>query len=111
MQDDLAQVESALNELSSKIKDVFGFDPYPWQREVFMRCLRGEQDIIVTSATSDGKSLGYQGMALLHEEAIVLVISPTKALMDDQVHDQNATKFLTVDGCHYEAWIIQRLDK
>jgi len=87
MQDDLAQVESALNELSLKIVDVFGFDPYLWQREVFMRCLRGEQDIIVTAGTSDGKSLGYQGMALLHEEAIVMVISPTKALMDDQVHD------------------------
>lgn len=106
-----AEVESALNDLSSKIVDVFGFEPYPWQREVFMRCLRGEQDIIVTAATSDGKSLGYQGMALLHEEAIVMVISPTKALMDDQVPDQNAMKLLIADGFGYETWIVQRLDK
>ena len=111
MQDELAQVESALNELTSKIVDVFGFDPYPWQREVFMRCLHGEQDIIVSVGTSEGKSLGYQGMALSHEEAIVIVISPTKALMEDQVHDQNPMKLLIADACHYEAWIVQRLDK
>jgi superfamily II DNA helicase RecQ len=90
MQDELVmqlEVESALNELSSAIAAVFGFDPYPWQRDVFMKCLSTQQDIIVSAATSDGKSLCYQGMVFCHSKATVIVISPTKSLMDDQVRD------------------------
>src|SRR5271155_1831512 len=88
MQDEFVmQVESVLNEISSAILEAYGFEPYPWQCAVFMKCLSMQQDIIVSAATSDGTSLCYQGMAFCHSKAIVMVISPTKALMDDQVCD------------------------
>ena len=100
------QVESALNELTSSIETVFGFSPYPWQRNVFTKVLMGQQDIIVSSGTAEGKSFCYQGMALLHSEATVLqVICHIKSLMDDQVSDSKAIKLLIADAFRYEAWI------
>lgn len=86
------QVESLLKDLTSAIQNVFGFNPYPWQLEVFLKVLIGLQDIIVSAGTAEGKSLCYQGMALLHPEATVLVISPIKSLMDDQVCESLSNK-------------------
>ena len=58
------QVKSLLEDLTSAIQKVFGFNPYPWQLEVFLKVLIGRQDIIVSAGTAEGKSLCYQGMAL-----------------------------------------------
>src|SRR5579859_3463367 len=98
-------VESALKELTSAIEYVFGFTPYPWQRDVFTKVLIGQQDIMVSAGTAQGKSLCYQGMALSHSEATVLVISPIKGLMDDQVHEPKAIELLIAGAFCYDTWI------
>jgi len=99
------QVKSLLEDLTSAIQKVFGFNPYPWQLEVFLKVLIGRQDIIVSAGTAEGKSLCYQGMALLHSEATVLVCSPIKSLMDDQVRQHSAIKLLITGAFPYKAWI------
>ena len=76
--------ETVFSELISAIENTFGVTPYDWQRDIFHQLLRG-QDLLVSAGTSSGKSLLFQGMCLLFSQAYVLVISPLKALMEDQV--------------------------
>jgi superfamily II DNA helicase RecQ len=85
--------EEKTKELISAIKSVFGFAPYPWQCDVFTNVFKGHRDILVSAGTAEGKSVCFQAMALLHSEATVLVISPIKALMEDQVRLPNAIAY------------------
>ncbi len=61
------------------------FEPDPWQLELISRVLRGF-DTIVCAGTGYGKSLIFEGLAVLGgKNAAVIVISPLKALEQDQV--------------------------
>ena len=44
-----------------------------------------KKDVVVSAGTGSGKSLPYQLIFLIKKENIVLVVSPTIALMSDQV--------------------------
>jgi superfamily II DNA helicase RecQ len=74
------QTEVFMQELEEKFK----FPPYPWQAHAIQSILEGH-DIIVRVGTASGKSFVFQAMALAKPKAIVLVISPLVALMQNQV--------------------------
>lgn len=74
------QTEAFMQELGKR----FGFDPYPWQAHAIQSILE-ERDIIIRVGTAGGKSFVFQAMALVKPKAIVLVISPLIALMENQV--------------------------
>jgi ATP-dependent DNA helicase RecQ len=74
------QTEVFMQELEKKFK----FPPYPWQAHTIQSILEGH-DIIVQVGTAGGKSFVFQAMALAKPKAIVLVISPLVALMQNQV--------------------------
>ena len=67
-----------------KLEKFFGFRPYPWQAHAIQSILEGH-DIIVRVGTAGGKSFVFQAMVLAKPKAIVLVISPLIALMENQV--------------------------
>jgi len=58
----------------------------PWQASAMQAVVQGK-DVVVSSGTGSGKSLVFQGLTLLKENAIVLVISPLISIMEDQVID------------------------
>jgi superfamily II DNA helicase RecQ len=57
---------------------------YLWQKNVFHALLEGK-DMLISAGTGAGKSILFQAFCLLYLRAIVLVISPLKVLMEDQV--------------------------
>ena len=67
-----------------KVKNVFGFQPYKWQVAVILDILNGF-DIAVHIDTSLGKSLTFQAIFRVKIGAIVFVISPMMALIENQV--------------------------
>ena len=74
-----------MNEATTLLRDVFGFDDFrPGQQEIVEAVAEG-QDVLAIMPTGGGKSLCYQLPALIRE-GLTLVISPLIALMRDQVH-------------------------
>lgn len=67
-----------------KIEDKLGFRSYRWQVNVISDVFHGA-DIVVIAGTRSGKSLCFQAIPLVKYGAIVLVILPTIALMENQV--------------------------
>ena len=67
------------------IKEKTGITAKPWQVSVMLDVVYAQKDIIVSAGTGSDKSLPYQLIPLIKTNAIVLVISPTIALMCDQV--------------------------
>lgn len=65
-----------------KVKNTFGFQPYKWQAAVILDILKGV-DVAVHAGTSSGKSLPFQAIPTVKIGAIVLVVSPTVALIED----------------------------
>ena len=65
-----------------KIKNTFGFQPYKWKAAVILDILN-RFDVTVQAATSLGKSLLFQATFRIKIGAIILVISPTMALIED----------------------------
>ena len=59
--------------------------PKPWQVNVMINTIYEYKDIVVSAGTGSGKSLPYTLILLIKPGAIVLVLSPTIALMNDQV--------------------------
>lgn len=71
--------------ICQKIQKQIGFQPKPWQVSVMADVIHFKKDAIVSAGTGLGKSLPYHLIPLIRPSAIVLVISPTIALMNDQV--------------------------
>ena len=71
------------NDIRVKIKDKFGFEPFPWQVSVVIDIAQHKKDVFIIAGTNAGKSLTYQSIPEV-TGGIVLVISPTIALMEDQ---------------------------
>ena len=57
---------------------------YSWQAEVLPAILDG-RDVLVVQATSSGKSLLFQLPAIMEEGRLTIVISPLRALQENQV--------------------------
>ncbi len=57
----------------------------PWQFSVMINTVYKKKDVVISAGTRSGKSLPYQLIPFIKEEAIVLVVLPTIALMTDQV--------------------------
>jgi len=71
--------------LCSRVCSRFGYrEVRTWQAKAMNALLLGH-DVVVSSGTGSGKSLVFQGMTLVKENAIVLVISPLVSIMQDQV--------------------------
>lgn len=49
-----------------------------------MDIIYGKKDIIISAGTEAGKSLIYQAVPLINLRAIVLIITPTITLIEDQ---------------------------
>src|SRR5436305_13249125 len=75
------ETEAFVDELETS----FGFRAYPWQAHA-IQSLREGHDVLIRIGTAGGKSFPYQAMALTKPNAIVVVISPLIALMENQVH-------------------------
>lgn len=71
--------------IKGKVKRIFGYDGVkPWQAAAILNALN-KKDVFVIAGTGSGKSLVYQALPCFKDNTIILVISPTLALMDDQV--------------------------
>src|SRR5438876_326083 len=73
-----------ITEICQQIQFRFERIPYPWQITAMEKICQGK-DLIVLAPTGRGKSLIFQGMIFSRPGAIVLVISPLKAIMTEQV--------------------------
>lgn len=77
--------EERLQTILDQTKHYFHRDPYPWQLIAIKNILAGQRDVIVIAGTGSGKSLIFQVLQFATDDAIVLVVSPLVALMDNQV--------------------------
>ena|SRR5947207_13030321 len=83
-----ADLTSQLNpegaELECELSKMFKHKPYHWQiraiQSLFLR-----HDVLVKAGTGAGKSFIFEVMAKCRSDAIVLVISPLLALMENMV--------------------------
>ena len=71
--------------LLQKVKQSFVRQPHPYQITCW-RHVVGGKDLIVIAGTGAGKSAVFQALPLLKDGGIVLIVSPLKALMHNQVH-------------------------
>jgi ATP-dependent DNA helicase RecQ len=79
-----APILARLTDLSSPLRDLFGFEAFrPGQEDVVRAAFAG-RDTLALMPTGSGKSLTYQLAAMLRPEP-TLVLSPLIALMKDQV--------------------------
>jgi superfamily II DNA helicase RecQ len=77
-----------LRDIISVAKQIFGYEPHPWQLKMFIKCAEGF-DTFCIAGTGFGKSLVFALLAIAAELAgfngIVIVVCPLKALEIDQV--------------------------
>lgn len=84
MTNDSLVTDPPMNQATSFIKRVFGFDAFrPGQEDIVAAVLEGS-DLLAIMPTGGGKSLCYQVPAFV-QPGMTLVISPLIALMKDQV--------------------------
>lgn len=67
-----------------KVKNTFGFQPYKWQAAIILDILKGV-DVAVYASTSSGKSFPFQAIPTVKIGTIVLMMSPTVTLIENQV--------------------------
>lgn len=67
------------------INEQFNVKARPWQISVVVNITRRNRDVCAIAGTNAGKSLVYQSILVI-TGGFVLVISPTIALMEDQVY-------------------------
>lgn len=58
----------------------------PWQVSAMINMIYNKKDIVISADTRFDNSLLYQLISLIRDKVIVLVVSPTIALMTDQVY-------------------------
>ena len=79
-----APILARLTDLTSPLRELFGFEAFrPGQEDVVRAAVEG-RDTLALMPTGSGKSLTYQLAAMLRPEP-TLVLSPLIALMKDQV--------------------------
>ena len=83
-QDSCRSAPANYKKVCQAIQEKFGYQPKPWQAAVIMDIVYGKKDVMVSAGTGAGKSLIYQAVPLMNSGAIVLTITPTIALIEDQ---------------------------
>ncbi len=73
----------AFHNVGLKIEAKFGFAPFPWQASAIVDLIHQKRYVFVIAGTNAGKNLTYQAIPEV-TGGIVLVISSTIALMEDQ---------------------------
>ncbi|MEO0716616.1 MAG: DEAD/DEAH box helicase, partial [Planctomycetota bacterium] len=73
-----------MQDLTSPLRDIFGFDGFRPGQEEIVRAVVGGQDVLAILPTGAGKSLCFQLPAMVRE-GLTVVVSPLIALMRDQV--------------------------
>ncbi len=82
-----------------RVRQMFGFRRWrPGQLETMSRFIEGS-DFLAVLPTGSGKSITFQIPALL-SPGVTLVVSPLKALMNDQVENLRARGITTVAAIH-----------
>lgn len=76
---------SAVERIIEKARSLFSCDPHPWQIHTWNQLLHEKRDTIVIAGTGSGKSLIFQLLCFARPGGVVLVVTPVKALMYDQV--------------------------
>lgn len=110
-----------IDEAMAIIKNAFldeGKDWYPYQKEILPHILARKEDCIVSIPTGGGKSVLFQGPAIYrssYTRKLSLVITPLKALMQDQVEELqdkrgffNNVDYLSGDRLYAEVQQIYR---
>ncbi len=111
------QVAEAMNIIKNAFLDE-GKDWYPYQKEILPHILERKEDCIVSIPTGGGKSVLFQGPAIYrssYTRKLSLVITPLKALMQDQVEELqyrkgfvNNVDYLSGDRLYAEVLQIYR---
>lgn len=112
--------ESLWRKAVENVLNVFGIPSlYDEQKDVLIKFF-SKQDVFVNLPTSYGKSLIYQATPIMADvllrrskgTSIVLVISPLKALMEDQVDylDSLSISAISVTDEHNDKTIIDIID-
>ncbi len=73
---------SGFDEIGEVIEVSLGFLPKPWQIKGFFNIKQG-LDVVIMAGTGSDKRLLFQALPLIIKNAIVLVIMPILALMED----------------------------
>ncbi len=79
-------LDNVITTICRMIKEKVDIIPKPWQVNAMIDMVYKRKDVVISAGTRSGKSLPYQLIPLIKEEAIVLVVLPTIALMTDQVY-------------------------
>jgi superfamily II DNA helicase RecQ len=74
----------AIQTLKELIQTRFRLTARDWQMCAIHAALKGH-DVMIRAGTGSGKSLVFQAISLVKENAIVVVVSPINGLMDNQV--------------------------
>jgi superfamily II DNA helicase RecQ len=80
-----SRTRRSVEEVTEEVRLKLAAELRPWQKIVVKTLLDGS-DMIIIAGTGSGKSLVFQSMMFAFPEAVVLVVSPLIALMEDQVH-------------------------
>ena len=93
----LPKFHPELAPLMLRVHQVFEKRPRDFQEHAVDSLLR-KRDLIVKAAPGAGKSLIFLAMCLLRRGAIVLVVTPLLAIMNDQVSHANGVR-INRDRC------------
>ena len=94
-----AQRREVVKTSLEQVRQMFGFRRWrPGQLETMSRFIEGS-DFLAVLPTGSGKSITFQIPALL-SPGVTLVVSPLKALMNDQVENLRARGITTVAAIH-----------
>lgn len=84
------ELQSEIKKSVDELLPIFGVTKLkPFQKDCIERILEGEKDLFCIQSTGSGKSFCYQLPALLLD-GITIVVSPLKALIDDQLESLKA---------------------
>jgi ATP-dependent helicase YprA (DUF1998 family) len=73
------------------IDEKFKCRPRDWQAHAIQAICDG-RDVLIRAGTGTGKSLVFQAMTLVRDDAIVLVVAPLNGLMENQVMPKTPTR-------------------
>ena len=73
-----------MEQFIGRVPEAFKMTPRRWQSSAIDR-LRAGDNVMVKAGTGSGKSFLFEVMVLTKDKAVVLIVSPVKALMKRQV--------------------------
>ena len=106
--------EWKFRQIREKVQLAFNIDVKPRQAGAIHDLAIKRHDVIVIAGTGSGKSLVYQSLLAVQTGGIALVISPTLALMHDQIQSLRKTGLtataLTSDKLHKNQSLWTEID-